>query len=302
MAKIQRNEPAASGGKGTLSVDKSLSRTQRSGVSGTAPEDRLPKVTIDGEEFWRVEGDYLLDVDQLFIYTQQQAALREAVRLGENAAGTAEVALSDSFVGVSSELVGILQGSKIVRWSPGTTLTYCVLRKTFNDQAQYEEIAANMQTATRAWEETCGIKFEYRNDLDGSDSLRPPVVFPVRLVDASGAFIAAAFFPNDIVNRRRLLIDPSYFTTGFDHVGVLRHELGHTLGFRHEHIRSLAPRVCPDEDSTDTIDLSAYDPKSVMHYFCGGVGSRDLAITDVDRAGSQKVYGPPFTSFELIDA
>jgi hypothetical protein len=39
-----------------------------------------------------------------------------------------------------------------------------------------------------------------------------------------------------------------------------------------------------------------------MHYFCGGVGSRDLAITDVDRAGSQKVYGPPFTSFELIDA
>ncbi|WP_164200562.1 hypothetical protein [[Micrococcus luteus] ATCC 49442] len=193
MSKIQRNEPATSGGKGTFSVDESFSRTRRSEESGPAPEGRLPKVVIDGEEFWRVEGDYLLDVDQLFIYTQQQAALREAARLGEDAAGTAEVALSDSFVGVSSELVGILQDSKIVRWSPGTTLTYCVLRKTFNDQSQYEEIAANMQAATRAWEETCGIKFEYRSDLDGTDSLRPPVVFPVRHIDASGAFIAAAF-------------------------------------------------------------------------------------------------------------
>lgn len=249
-----------------------------------------------------MEGDYLLDVDQLFIYTQQQAALREAARLGEDAAGTAEAALSDSFVGARSELVGILQGSKIVRWAPGTALTYCVLRKTFNNQAQYEEVVANMLAATRAWEETCGVRFEYRDDLDASDSLRPAVVFPVRQIDAAGAFIAAAFFPNDIASRRRLLIDASYFTTGFDHVGVLRHELGHTLGFRHEHIRSLAPRVCPDEDLTDTIDLSAYDPKSVMHYFCGGVGSRDLAITDVDRSGSQKVYGPPFTTFELIDA
>ena len=302
MSKIQRGEPAVSSGGGARAADGRTTRTRDSEVSEIAPEDRLPKVVIDGEEFWRVEGDYLLDVDQLFVYTQQQAALREAARLGEDAAGTAEVALSDSFVGVNSELVGILQGSRIVRWSPGTVLTYCVLRKTFGNQAEYDEVAANMQAATKAWEETCGINFEYRNDLDGSDSLRPPVVFPVRQIDASGAFIAAAFFPNDIANRRRLLIDPSYFTTGFDHVGVLRHELGHTLGFRHEHIRSLAPRVCPDEDTTDTIDLGAYDPKSVMHYFCGGVGSRDLAITDVDRAGSQKVYGPPFASFELIDA
>jgi hypothetical protein len=302
MSKIQRDEPAVSSAEGARAADGRTTRTRSGEVSEIAPGDRLPKVVIDGEEFWRVEGDYLLDVDQLFVYTQQQEALREAARLGEDAAGTAEVALSDSFVGVSSELVGILQGSKIVRWSPGTALTYCVLRNTFTDQAQYEEVVANMQAATRAWEETCGINFEYRNDLDASDSLRPPVVFPVRQIDASGAFIAAAFFPNDIANRRRLLIDPSYFTTGFDHVGVLRHELGHTLGFRHEHIRSLAPRVCPDEDTTAIIELGAYDPKSVMHYFCGGVGSRDLAITDVDRAGSQKVYGPPLTSFELIDA
>lgn len=48
------------------------------------------------------------------------------------------------------------------------------------------------------------------------------------------------------------------------------------------------------------MDLTAYDPKSVMHYFCGDVGSRSLAITDVDRVGSQLVYGPPLSTFELL--
>jgi hypothetical protein len=126
------------------------------------------------------------------------------------------------------------------------------------------------------------------------------VVFPVRFINANGAFIASSFFPTDIQSRWRMLIDPSYFATTFDHVGVLRHELGHVLGFRHEHTRPDAPPVCPDEPLGDTINLGAYDPRSVMHYFCGGVGSRSLEITEVDRAGSQLVYGPPLADFEVV--
>jgi hypothetical protein len=137
--------------------------------------------------------------------------------------------------------------------------------------------------------------------LDASVSVRPQgVLFPVRYIGAGGAFIAASFFPNDPPNRRRVLIDPSYFTTAFDHVGVLRHELGHVIGFRHEHIRSGAPPSCPHEDTTGTLDLTAYDPKSVMHYFCGKVGSRKLEITQVDRVGAQKLYGAPLETFELL--
>ena len=82
---------------------------------------------------------------------------------------------------------------------------------------------------------------------------------------------------------------------------MLRHELGHTLGFRHEHIRSEAPPACPDEPTYDTLDLTAYDPQSVMHYFCGQVGSRELAITDLDRLGAQKVYGPSLSSMMLVE-
>jgi hypothetical protein len=110
-----------------------------------------------------------------------------------------------------------------------------------------------------------------------------------------GALIAAAFFPNDPVDRRRVIIDPVYYAAdlGFDRVGILRHELGHVLGFRHEHIRSQAPPLCPDEETDGVLNLTDYDPQSVMHYFCGEVGSRELTITELDRIGAQVVYGPP---------
>ena len=270
-------------------------------LTQTKSDSKVPEIIIDGEIFYRVEGDMLLDVDEFDLYQQQMAqqAQSEAARLAQKV-GFGEVAISE-LVAQTSELVGMMEGGKLVRWAPGTVLTYCVLKNTFPRSEWYEEVVENMQLATAAWEEICGVDFEYRYDLDDSDSLRPQgVLFPVRYIAASGAFIAAAFFPTDAPYRRRVLIDPSYFTTSFDHVGVLRHELGHTLGFRHEHIRSGAPRVCPDEDVTGTIDLTDYDPKSVMHYFCGGVGSRNLAITDVDRAGAQMVYGVPLTRFDLL--
>ena len=253
------------------------------------------KKEIDGEAFWVVEGDLLLDDDQLAVYADQQDAIAEMVRMKSDRPGLQGTGLIRP---QTVALVGILQAGKMVRWKPGLVLTYCVLRSTFLNQAQYERVRDNVVAATGAWEGACGIKFEHRPELDGSATTTPPgVVFPVRFFNAGGAFIAAAFFPDDPTHRRRVLVDPSYFTTSFDPVGVLRHELGHVLGFRHEHIRSGAPAVCPAEDTGDTIDLTQYDPQSCMHYFCGGVGSRELAITQLDRSGSQRLYGPPLAEF-----
>jgi hypothetical protein len=120
-------------------------------------------------------------------------------------------------------------------------------------------------------------------------------IFTVELVNTGGRLIAAAFFPNDPPKERRVIIDPVFYSDnlGFNPIGVLRHELGHVLGFRHEHIRSGAPAVCPNEPLVNTINLTDYDPSSVMHYFCGGVGDKELRITDIDRQGSQLLYGPP---------
>ena len=47
-------------------------------------------------------------------------------------------------------------------------------------------------------------------------------------------------------------------------------------------------------------NLTAYDPQSTMHYFCGGVGTPALAISVKDRDGSQSVYGRPLDQFTFV--
>ncbi len=275
-------------------------RARADGEGPAAPEPVHARITVDGEVFTVVEGDLLLDEDQRQVYE-----LERRVGLAQHQL-VARTALTGALVtpggGGTSALVAVADTGRVVRWAPGVELTYCVLRRSFPSQEHYGTVVANMARATQDWMDTCGVTFRHVPELDDSASTRPEgVVFPVRGIDANGAFIASAFFPTDAGTRRRVLIDPSYFTAPFDGVGVLRHELGHTLGFRHEHIRSGAPAICPDESTVGTVELSDYDPQSVMHYFCGGVGSRTLEISGVDRAGSQLVYGPPLAEFVLVE-
>lgn len=266
---------------------------------------RLDKVTVDGVELYVAEGDTLLDEDQLWLYAMfREENEREAHNRNMAAVGGMATARLLQPPSQPSGLLGIIdEDGNFVRWPADFIITYCVLRKTFagaDRDEHYEMVVDNMRAATGEWEAVCNIRFEYKPELDDSDGVRPDgVVFPVRELNTGGRFIAAAFFPNDPTDRRRVLIDPTYYPESlrFDKVGVLRHELGHVLGFRHEHIRSGAPAEChrPNlrEDLQGTLDLTQYDPRSVMHYFCGEVGSRELAITDLDRMGAERLYGPP---------
>src|SRR5262245_29569705 len=132
---------------------------------------------------------------------------------------------------------------QVMRWEPGSTLTYCVLRKTFADDQEHQKVVANVKAATAEWAATCNINFRHESGKDDDEPGGVPpagVTFTVRKVNEAGGPIASSFFPGDPASDRHLLLFPDYFAAdlSFDKVGVVRHELGHVLGFRHEHIRS----------------------------------------------------------------
>ena len=37
-----------------------------------------------------------------------------------------------------------------------------------------------------------------------------------------------------------------------------------------------------------------------MHYFCRGVGSKELKISDINRTGSVQIYSPPLNQVSFI--
>jgi len=263
-------------------------------------KEKLNRIELDGETLYVAEGDTLLDDEQLRIYAEVREKENEARAAAKKAD---EMGFGASRLEVSHGLVAMTRNGKVVRWAPGTVLTYRVARSTFPSEDRYRMVVENMRAATEEWERTCGVNFEHRAKLDSrSGKGREGCVFVVYEYNSGGTIIASAFFPSDPPARRHVLIDPSYYSTSFDKVGVLRHELGHVLGFRHEHIRNEAPPVCPNEPLWDTQVLTGYDPKSVMHYFCGGVGQHSLSISDLDRKGARMVYGPPLAAAALVDS
>ncbi len=169
-------------------------------------------------------------------------------------------------------------------------LTYCV-SDAFG--ARQAPVMAAMTEAAAAWQQAADITFVH---VAAEDRLcaptNPRVLFDVRPVNTGGQFLAVAFLPNEPRAARSLAIDPSAFalTGKLTLVGVLRHELGHVLGGRHEHTRPEAG-TCFEDGAWRGV--SDYDAFSVMHYpQCNGRGDWSLSLTAADRSGIACLYGP----------
>jgi hypothetical protein len=248
-------------------------------------------VMLDSVNYFVVEGDILLTEKDYMIYAQKIRFLRSPK----------QISLQMNY---SVTLTGEVRNGEVVHWK-GSEISYCYNRTSFGSDFNY--VKANFESAVKDWEITCGVKFKYRADLDPLNLIHgnEKVSFVVRKVGLTeGDYVAFAFFPYDGYEKRDVKITPLYFTTSYDRVGVFRHEIGHILGFRHEHIRKEAPPACHDElffeefEGGGSIFLATgYDTNSVMHYLCGGAGNKLLQITDSDRVGARLYYGPPLNFY-----
>lgn len=169
-----------------------------------------------------------------------------------------------------------------------SALTYCV-SDSFG--ARKAKVIEATEAAASAWEDAAAVDFIHLTSEDPvCDQFNPNVVFDIRPVDF-GAYLARAFFPNEPREKRNVLIDASSFSVSGDLTlaGIMRHELGHTIGLRHEHTRPESG-TCFEDDSW--LGVTDYDKFSVMHYpQCNGSDDWTLNLTELDKHGSACLYG-----------
>ena len=174
--------------------------------------------------------------------------------------------------------------------STATNLTYCISSSSFG--SRYSAMVTAMTSATAEWEAATGggVNYVHASAQDGNcNSRNKNVVFNVRQVTTT-QYLARAFFPSTSRRGREILVATSSFgnIAPWTLTGVLRHELGHTIGFRHEHTRPESG-TCFEDNNWRA--LTAYDSSSVMHYpQCNGTQNGDLVLTNSDKTGANAVY------------
>lgn len=165
-------------------------------------------------------------------------------------------------------------------------LTYCIDERSFG--AATDVLRAALQAAIADWEAPANVHFSEVDVASCTRSTRG-VVFDVRAVSGR-PYLARSFFPSTARSSRELLVDATSLPPPppLTLAGVLRHELGHVLGLRHEHTRQVSN---PCFEDANWRAVTPYDVRSVMHYpQCRGLTDRDLVLSAKDRAGIGTLY------------
>jgi hypothetical protein len=265
--------------------------------SGDSLTKRFDTIRIAKSTYFLYQGDLLL--------TKQELVKKLLDNFSKKSIQDVLYDQKESGIKEEAEQLDLITGYDMathdtIKWER-FPIKYCIDKTSFNIvSGGYDSVKRNFLEATAEWEKLCKVKFIYVEGADRyNSSLRATVDFVVTYIPYNiKGFIATSFFPNDPIEKRKLYVFLKYWLTGYDKIGIFRHEIGHILGFKHEH-SSQSEQVPDDcryyypELPGNGLPLTYYDKLSVMHYFCGDAGTRMMNFSRLDTFGTQTIYGKP---------
>lgn len=235
---------------------------------------------VGPETLYRVEVDILLNEDELYRYYMSRHVDGEIST-------------------ITSPLVVNVDGTSDDLRPDPTNIMYCYVNGWGTNQGTYiapglANVRRNLELGMRAWEGVANVKFRERDDLSGTNNCNNADTQPANLdfvvthYDDRGRRVATGPYPSRPWTQQQLQVPVSGIP-----VTLAVHELGHTLGFRHEHVHADGPTLCTE--SGNSRDLTSYDPLSAMAYANCEINQEIVGSmpTRSDGIGARSVYGPP---------